>query len=208
MEFFRKARGAPVHLGVLPGTFNPITVAHLGLARAALGTVDQVVFVLPRLFPHKPYEGASFAERVAMLEEAVADEPRFSIAAAAGGLFREIAAECRAAYGAEPRLSFLCGRDAAERMVNWDYGETGAIHRMLLEFNLLVAARGGEYEAPPELRQAVRALPLGDAYESVSASEVRRRIAAGEAWETLVPRDARARARHIFGAGGLSPKPR
>jgi nicotinate-nucleotide adenylyltransferase len=201
MQFFRRAQGLPSHLGVLPGTFNPITVAHVGLARTALAAVDEVVFVLPRMFPHKPYQGASFAERIAMLEEGLADEPRFSIAAAGGGLFREIAAECRAAYGAGPRLSFLCGRDAAERIVNWDYGESGAVGRMLREFSLLVAARGGEYEAPPELREAVHTLPLGSAYEGLSASEVRRRIAAGEDWETLVPPNVRERARRVFGTG-------
>jgi len=202
MDFFRKAPGSPFHLGILPGTFNPITVAHLGLARAALAQVDEVVFVLPRRFPHKPYEGAPFEERIAMLVEALAAEDRFSIAAAGGGgLFHEIAGECRAAYGATPRLSFLCGRDAAERIVNWDYGEHGAIHRMLREFSLLVAARGGEYVAPPELREAVRALPIGDAHEGISATEVRRRIAAGEDWESLVPPQIRVRVRRIFGSG-------
>ena len=199
MEFFRRAPGAPAHLGILPGTFNPITVAHVGLARTALDAVDEVLFVLPRQFPHKPYHGASFAERIAMLRDALADEPRFSIATGAGGLFREIAAGCREAYGSALRLSFLCGRDAAERIVNWDYGDPRAIHCMLREFGLLVAARGGEYVAPPELRRAIQALPLGDAYEGVSASEVRRRIAAGEDWEPLVPPAIHARARHIFG---------
>lgn len=199
MEFFRRAQAPPSHLGILPGTFNPVTVAHAALARTALDTVDEVVFVLPRLFPHKPYEGASFTERIAMLEAALSDEPRFSIAAAGGGLFCEIAGECREAYGPATRLTILCGRDAAERIVTWDYGDPGAIHRMLREFGLLVAARSGEYQAPPELRQAVNPLPLGDAYHSVSASEVRRRIAAGEAWETLVPPAIRAHARRIYG---------
>jgi len=200
MEFFRKAPGDPSRLGILPGTFNPITIAHVGLARAALGAVDEVVFVLPRRFPHKPYEGASFEDRIAMLAEALAGESRFSIAASGGtGLFCEIAAECRAAYGPGTRLLVLCGRDAAERIVNWDYGETGAIRRMLGEFGLLVAARGGEYVPPPELRSAVLPLPLAGAYESVSATEVRRRIAAGEDWETLVPPPVRERVRRVFG---------
>ncbi len=199
MEFFRRAQGTPSHLGILPGTFNPITVAHMALALTALGAVDEVVFVLPRRFPHKPYDGASFADRVAMLQDALADEPRFSIATGSGGLFREIAAGCREAYGSAARLSFLCGRDAAERIVNWDYSEPRAIHRMLCEFGLLVAARGGDYVAPPELCDSVNPLPLGDAYEGVSASEVRRRIAAGEDWEPLVPPAIRARARRIFG---------
>src|ERR1700678_4416755 len=99
MDFFRRAEGRPRRVGVLAGAFNPVTVAHLALARAALSQVDEVVFVLPKLFPHKPYQGAPFAERVEMLRAAIRNETAISIAAANGGLFLEIAAECRQAYG-------------------------------------------------------------------------------------------------------------
>jgi nicotinic acid mononucleotide adenylyltransferase len=91
MEFFRRAAARPGRLGVLAGTFNPPTRAHLALAQAALGCADEVVFVLPRAFPHKAYGGASFEDRVRMLAAAVGDEPRFSIAASGAGLFIEIA---------------------------------------------------------------------------------------------------------------------
>src|SRR5580658_1509226 len=103
MDFFRRAAGRPQRVGVLAGAFNPVTVAHMALARAGLSQVaprlDEVVFVLPRVFPHKPYHGASFAARVEMLHAAIADEAPFSIASANGGLFVEIAAECREIYG-------------------------------------------------------------------------------------------------------------
>src|SRR5215208_4781186 len=98
MRFFRRASVAPNRLGILPGTFNPVTIAHLALAHAALSCVDEVVFVLPRVFPHKDYSGASFDDRIAMLDAAL-DDPAFSVAAADGGLFIEIARECRAEYG-------------------------------------------------------------------------------------------------------------
>src|SRR3954470_17722032 len=114
MEFFQRAARDTKRLGILPGTFNPVTVAHMALARAALSHVQEVVFVLPRVFPHKPYSGASFDERVELLRAAI-EEPEFSIATADGGLFVEIAEECREAYGPETRLTLLCGRDAAER---------------------------------------------------------------------------------------------
>ena len=198
MQLVRRAQGSPYHLAILPGTFNPVTVAHLGLAHAALGTVDEVLFVLPRSFPHKIYEGAGFRERIGMLEDALAGEPRFSIAASDGGLFREIAEECRAIYGGAPRLSFLCGRDAAERIVGWDYGDPGAVARMFRDFGLLVAARGGAYAVPAHLRDSVTTLPVGDAYEGVSATEVRRRIAAGEDWTALVPAAIHERVRRAF----------
>src|SRR3954468_14548254 len=138
MDFFQRAVRRPERLGILPGSFNPVTVAHLALARAGLRHVDEVVFVLPRVFPHKNYSGASFAERVELLRAAAAGHQAFSVAVADGGLFAEIAQECRAAYGEEVRLSFLCGRDAAERIVGWDYGRPEALGEMLRHFDLLV----------------------------------------------------------------------
>src|SRR6476659_1697686 len=126
MRFFRRASTASKPLGVLPGTCNPVTLAHLALARAALTHVEEVVFVLPRVFPHKDYSGASFEDRVAMLTAAL-DDPAFSIATADGGLFVEIARECRLEYGQDLRVSVLCGRDAAERIVGWDYGRPDAV---------------------------------------------------------------------------------
>jgi nicotinate-nucleotide adenylyltransferase len=199
MEFFRRAAGRPSRLGILPGTFNPVTVAHVALAQAALPSVDEVVFVLPRTLPHKEFFGASFRDRVEMLLDAAEGEERFSIAAAGGGLFAEIARECRAAYGADAKLTFLCGRDAAERIVMWDYGRSDALAGMLREFDLLVAARAGEFEAPPGFPGAFARLPLAGDVEKVSATEVRRRIARGEPWQHLVPAPVRERAHRIYG---------
>jgi len=193
MEFFRRARKQPSTLGILPGTFNPVTIAHLSLADAGLEMVDEVLFVLPRVFPHKEWSGASFEDRVGMLQRVLADQSRVSIACTDRGLFAEIAQECREAYGPAPKLSFLCGADAAERIANWDYGDTGAFSRMMQEFDLLVADRGARFSLPH------RRLPIPADHASVSATEVRERIARGEAWEHLVPESVHDEVRRIFG---------
>lgn len=183
---------------MLPGAFNPPTVAHLALAGAALERVDEVVFVLPSAFPHKSYVGARLDERAAMLRAAVAKEPAFSIAVAEGGLFRAIAREFRDIYGPEARLSFLCGRDAAERILEWDYrGETTPVE-MLHEFDLLVASRRGHLEAPLHLRHAIDPIYLPDNLDLVSSTDVRERIARGQPWEHLVPEEARKIAARIY----------
>ncbi len=149
MEFFRRAAGCATRLAIFPGTFNPVTVAHVSLAEAALTIADEVVFVLPRIFPHKIYAGASFEERIELLCMALGDRVSFSIAASEGGLFVEIAEECRRAYG-DIQLSFLCGRDAAERIANWDYGEPGAFeaHAAAVRFSgggtLRAVSSGGD----------------------------------------------------------------
>jgi nicotinate-nucleotide adenylyltransferase len=198
MEFFRRLGQRPRRLGILPGAFNPVTVAHLALARAALSQVDEVVFVLPKHFPHKPYHGAPFSQRLEMLTAAVSDEPAFAVAAADGGLFVEIAAECREAYGPDTRLTFLCGRDAAERILNWDYGDPDALNNMLRQFDLLVASRRGDFGTMAKFRHTVGMLALDGAFDHVSSTEIRERIAQGLPWEHLAPERARDLVRRVY----------
>jgi nicotinate-nucleotide adenylyltransferase len=199
MEFVLRPLSRPERLGILPGTFNPVTVAHLALARAAMAYVDEVVFVLPRLLPHKDFSGATFHERLELLHTAAGEDARWSVASSRGGLFREIAAECREAYGDDVRLVFLCGRDAAERIASWDYGRPGAFPEMLHEFELLVASRNGQYVPPAATRDAIRLLEMGADFGPVSATEVRTRLAAGANWQHLVPPSVRERVRQIYG---------
>jgi nicotinate-nucleotide adenylyltransferase len=199
MQFLQRADRTVTRLGILPGTFNPVTVAHLAVAQAGLRAVDEVVFLLPRAFPHKPYTGASFEDRIGMLQSVLPRDSQFSIATSQSGLFKDIAAEYRTAFGPNTQLTFLCGRDAAERIATWDYGEPHAFHSMLHQFNLLVAARHGEYEVPDELHDAIARLELRGPYDHVSSSEVRDRIRQGRDWEHLVPPAIHERVRKIYG---------
>lgn len=198
MDFFRRATVTPRRLAVLPGTFNPPTRAHLALARAALVSVDEVLFVLPRTFPHKAYTGASFEDRVRMLAAAIRDEPRFSIASCDGGLFIEVARQCRQAYGSGVELLILCGRDAAERAVTWDYGPSGVFRDQLNEYRLLVAPRDGSYQPPAEFKDRIRALAALDGCDEVSATDVRERVRCGEPWDHLVPQPIVEMVRGIY----------
>ncbi len=113
-------------------------------------------------------------------------------------MFVEIAGECREAYGADVRLSFLCGRDAAERIADWDYGRTGAFAEMLEQFDILVAARAGEYCPPQSLSNSFARLDVSGGFDHVSASEVRARIASGEPWRHLVPAAVVQRVGEIY----------
>ena len=198
LEFVRRAAGQPARLGILPAAFNPPTRAHLALSQSALATVDEVLFVLPRGFPHKSYEDATFDQRVQMLMAATASEPRYSIAASDRGLFIEIAAECREAYRKNAQFLFICGRDAAERIIAWDYGEPDAFRQMLDHFELLVAARHGEYEPPPEIRDRVHPLDVPGEIGPISATEVRALLRRRAPWEHLVPNEIVPLVREIY----------
>jgi nicotinate-nucleotide adenylyltransferase len=182
---------------VLAGAFNPVTRAHLALVDAALPAVDEVVCVVPRTYPHKDYHGASLEDRLEMLRQV---RGRYRIEVTDRGLFIDIARELRKAQ-TDVDVHFICGRDAAERIVGWDYGEPGAIERILEEFQLLVASRQGDYSPPEHLRHRVAALRLDSDLDDVSSTDVRRRIAAGEPWEHLVPEAIVELVRGIYQSG-------
>jgi nicotinate (nicotinamide) nucleotide adenylyltransferase len=198
MEFLRRPAADQHRLGILSGTFNPPTRAHLALAASALGVVDGVLFVMPRVLPHKSYEGVGFEDRLRMLQLVVSEHPLFSLASTERGLFLDVARECRAELGARVALAFLCGRDAAERVVNWDYGRPGAFLEMLREFELLVADRQGSFRIPEQMAGRIHPLAAGAAYDDVSATEVRRRIRSSEPWEDLVPAEIVPLVRNLY----------
>ena len=193
-----KSSGATARrLGILPAAFNPVTNAHLSMARQALAqyNLDEILFLLPFSFPHKPFTGASFEQRLEMLHAALAldRDPRFSIGSTDQGLFIDIARACRPVYGPAAEFFFLCGRDAAERIVAWDYGPAGpSFADQLAEFQVLVAPRGGPYQAPPEFATRLHPLDLPPEFDSHSSSAVRDARVHGGPWEHLVPAEVAA----------------
>lgn len=159
--------------------------------------MDAVACVVPRAYPHKEFSGADFQERVEMLAAL-----GYPVLASDRGLFIEIAREFRrdVAAGADVELHFLCGRDAAERIVGWDYGDTvEGIERQLSEYRLLVAARQGEYEAPSHVRHGVSNLTMEAGYDEVSSTLVRELLAQGnEGWRQHVPEAIHDLVRRIY----------
>ncbi len=191
-------------VGVIAGAFNPVTRAHVGLAEAACAHVDEIVFAVPRGFPHKEYDGANVDQRIEMLRRVCWDfgcehplrEARIEIVN--GGLFVDIAREVRRSRpGSE--IYVICGRDAAERLVTWNYDDPGALDRIFKELHLLVAGRQGAYVAPDHLRSRIHSLALPPHCDEISSSEVRRRVAEGEAWQPLVPESIVDLVREIYG---------
>jgi cytidyltransferase-like protein len=186
MEFRRRqiaSQGKRVAL--VPGSYNPPTIAHRALIESALDHADEVVAVMPRTFPHKSYEGVPLEDRIRMLER-VSAQP-YSIAISEGGLFLEMCDEFQRVAG-PAEVSIVCGRDAAERILTWDYGPSvGVLDRMFEQFSLLVAARRGEFEAPAQFRDRVRALGIAGEHDALSSTEVRERIRSGAEWRHLVP---------------------
>ena len=189
LRFFK---GAPLErgeVGVLPGAFNPVTNAHIALAKASIEQhrLEQIVFLLPEVFPHKAYAGASFEERLALLRAALSGKPRCAIASSDRGLFIEIAKSVRDDYGPGVDIYLICGRDAAERIVDWDYGDGPDFAKQLRQFQMLVGSRGEGYHIPARYQGRIHCVELPPGLSEVSATEVRRALSRNEAWEHLVP---------------------
>ena len=196
MRFSRTLPPTPRSLGILAGSFNPPTIAHLELVRASRSLVDALLCVVPCELPHKEYFGATLEQRLDLLGESL--PPDCGLATSERGLLIDIARECREQFGGRTRLYFVCGRDAAERILNWDYGRTGVVEQMLEDFQLLVARRSGYFEAPLQHRERIHQLDIQGFHDDVSSTTVRERIAKREPWEHLVPESIVDRVRSIY----------
>ena len=64
MRFHRRSLSKPRKLGVVAGGFNPPTIAHEELVYAAGLHVDEVLCVVPSVFPHKEFAGATLEQRL------------------------------------------------------------------------------------------------------------------------------------------------
>ena len=128
-----------------------------------------------------------FETRLRMIERIVRDTPGFSIAVSTGGLYADIAREARELLGNSVDISLVMGRDAAERIANWDYGRPGFFDDFVREYRLLVAARNGEYVPAARHAERITALTMGRTWDDVSSTDVRRRILEGNGWKHLVP---------------------
>lgn len=187
LEFLHRVAGDPARVVLFPGTWNPPTVAHVEIGRAAAREFGEVIWILPRALPHKDFEGAGFEVRCAMIQALARAYPGFSAALSEGGLYTEIAAEAREYFGPKTEIALVLGRDAAERIANWDYGRAGVFDDLVRRHKLLVAARQGEYVPAGHHAERIERLPMAASWDEVSSSELRRRIAAGEPWRHLAP---------------------
>ena len=191
----RGLAGAGGRLGVIGGAYNPVTHAHLVLARTALeqARLDEVLFVLSKIPPHKRIEGATIDQRLEMMRLAVAEVPFATVGLCTHGLFLDIAAALREAYHEDLEVSFIVGRDAAERILTWPYPDPAAtLEEMFGVFQLLVFRRRGEFTLPAlsllkGYADRIHVLRLSDDLDQVSSTAVRGRVAAGQSLEGLIP---------------------
>ncbi len=182
-------------VGIMGGSFDPVHVAHVALAESALLALqlDEVRWV-PVGQPWQKSRQLALAEhRVAMVERAVAHEPRFTVdrieVDRAGPSYT--LDTVRALQAAHPDVTEWCliiGLDQYLNLPTWQ-GWTDLLSRV----TLAVATREGVNPEPSLARSPAlaahphRMQPLPMAPHAVSSTDIRTRLNRGETPESLVP---------------------
>lgn len=169
-----------MNVGVFGGSFDPIHNGHLAIALAAAESIplDLVLFVPARRSPLKGDPPvASEADRLAMIELAIADEPRFECSRTE--LDRpepSYTVDTLSRLTGRGRLYLILGADAARDLPRWREPD-----RVRALATIVVARRPG-MEADGSAG-VVLDTPLMD----VSARQLRGRAARGRSLRYLVP---------------------
>ena len=175
-----------MRLAIFGGTFDPIHTAHLMVAREALREfgLAKVLFVPAARPPHKggatcaPYE-----DRYRMVELACRGEPRFEASRLEAGdrVSYSISTleKLRATLEPDAELFFLIGADAFAEIRTWRRWREVI---RLVEF-IVVTRPGHAYRVP----RGARVHTLETVALPVSSSELRARLATGEAPAEIPP---------------------
>jgi nicotinic acid mononucleotide adenylyltransferase len=191
------ARPAPgARLGLLPGSFNPPTIAHQSLALAGLtaGELDHVWYALStRTVDKEVVSGAALEDRLLLLDLLVEADPRLGVLILNRGLYVDQARIVRAAFPQLGELVFLIGFDKIVQIFDSHYYDDrdAALEELFGLASFLVAPRGAddatalaELLGRPENRRfaaAVRPLDLPTELRAVASSTIRGGLAAGGA---------------------------
>jgi nicotinate-nucleotide adenylyltransferase len=172
-------------IGVFGGSFDPVHLGHLIVARSAAEQLrlDVVHFVPARIQPFKTDRQMATPEhRLAMLALALADQPGFVVddreiqrsgTSYTIDTLRELSAEAP-----QDQLCLMVGADAARELPDWREA------RLIPELSrIVVLTRQGVECSLGELQAELIEVPAVD----ISATEIRRRIRDGEPIHQLVP---------------------
>jgi len=191
----------PVKIGLFSGSFDPIHLGHLVMAREAhwrLG-LDRTLVTPTAVPPHKPREALTpYAHRLRMVELALSDVPELEPADLEGG--REVSytvetlARVRERFPSPLELFLILGEDSLAELADWrDPEEIVRLAR------LAVYARPGWTTDGVQWPFVLIEGPL----IGLSSSEIRRRMAEGDPVQFFLPEAVREYAeRHRLYAGG------
>lgn len=195
-------------LGVLGGTFDPVHLGHLAVARVATAALalDGVRFIPAHVPPHRAGPHASAADRLAMTALAIEGTPGWSVSdmeirrAGPSYSYDTLTALAAADHLAASQICFLIGTDAFAEIATWsrypavlDLAHFVVVARPGFGIGTLrtrVPALAERMTTPEGLARgpagATRIVLLEAATPDVSSTAIRARAARGESLEGLV----------------------
>jgi nicotinate-nucleotide adenylyltransferase len=195
---------------VLGGTFDPFHLGHMAAASVAIdcAQLERVIFVPAGQPPHRPPAVAPVQDRLAMCKLATSDDARFAVSdievkRAGPSYTAETLDELRTLHP-EVELFLILGWDAASLFHTWHRPD-----RVREVASIVIVGRPGS--TAPQTADLKSAGLGGDGVvlclghtPAVSASEVRRAVAAGESIAGMVPESVEQyiKAHHLY-AGAL-----
>ena len=176
--------------GLLGGTFDPVHLAHLIVAEAALEdlSLDRVIFMPCAEPPHKPRRQITdVRHRLEMARRATADNPRLEVSElealrTAPSYTIDTIRELKQALGEGELTHFIMGSDSLEQFFAWKQPL-----ELLAECEFAVVVRPGfdMSGADPRIRERARILRAPQV--DISSSDIRRRVRDGRTIRYLVP---------------------
>jgi nicotinate-nucleotide adenylyltransferase len=175
-----------LRIAIFGGTFDPIHTAHLTIAREAAQqfALDRVLFIPAAHPPHKPKAAlAGYEHRYRMVELACRVDKRFipsRLEEANRKSYSILTIEqIRQSLDPGDELFFIIGTDAFAEIATWHRWQD-----VVREVDFIVVMRPGHgYYTPPGARvRRLETIAL-----PVSSSEIRQKLAAGEASAELPP---------------------
>jgi nicotinate-nucleotide adenylyltransferase len=179
---------AGLRYGILGGTFDPPHLGHLALAQEVYTrlSLDRLWFLPAREPPHKTGRPISSpADRLAMLERAIASDERFAVSTVElerpGPSYTvDTLGELRTLWGADAWLALILGWDMLAYLPNWRdaAGVIARTDQIVATHRPGVVAAEGDVarleEQLPGLREKLTLLPAPQL--AVSGTEIRTRV--------------------------------
>jgi nicotinic acid mononucleotide adenylyltransferase len=189
-------------LGIFPASFNPPTKAHVALIREARkqAGLDEILILLDLQAMDKRLVGATWEERIAMLDILFRRDPDISIGLSNRGLFFDKLGPLRNLYPpAFTEFIFIVGFDTILRVMDKKYyaDSKESLDKLFSQSRFLVANRGAQEEKDFEkiwgaaendrYRKRVAFFTLPDRHAFLSSSLVRREASEGRPIAGFVP---------------------
>ncbi len=187
-------------LGVFPGSFDPLTEAHIEvIAEARKYKLAETLLVVDIKNVDKSAFGASLEERLLMLLLFFEGDEEISIALSSHGLFLDKVRALQGKYPPATRIVYLVGYDTIVRILDKKYYQDreAALTELFADSEFLVAGRSGEEEQAvaalfkkEENRRfghKIKAVKITPFASTISATGVRHKVKKGEPITGLVP---------------------